>query len=125
VLNGQPVNVFHESVIATFFIWPLACVLAADQATATVLGNGPLDSLNISNIRPHTAFPFMTNEPKNQLETNWAPLLGAIYTALVDTYNHPWLRDILQSSLEEQPSITALEDNLASMSSLTYSLLIQ
>lgn len=117
-------NAFNESVATTFFIWPLACVLTADQATATVLGNGTLKSLSISDVTPRTAFPFMTNEPKNQLESNWAPLLGAIYTALVDAYNHPWLRDILHSALEKRPSITTLEYDLASISSLTYSLLI-
>jgi hypothetical protein len=119
------VNAFNESVMVTFFIWPLACVLTADKATAAVLGNGTLESLNISSIPPHTAFPFMTNEPKNHLESNWVPLLGAIYTMIGDAYGTPWIQDTMQSLLDERPSITTLEDNLASLSSLTYSLLIQ
>lgn len=117
---------FNESVRVTFFIWPLACVLAADQATATVLGNGSLVSLN-SSTPSHTAFPFMTNEPKNQLESNWVPLLDMGYTS-EDVSSLPaaliW-ETTAQSVLDEQPSITALEDFLAGFTSLTYSLLVQ
>jgi hypothetical protein len=127
-LNGQPVNAFNENVTVTFFIWPLACVLAADQVTAIVLGNGTLESLNSSSPRPHTAFPFMTNEPKNQLESNWVPLLDALSaTEGVEGVGSgfTWLETTMRSLLTEQPSITTLEDNLAGISSLAYSLLIQ
>lgn len=72
---------FQRMCDVNFLHGPLAYM---DQATTTVLGNGALESLNISSIPPHTVFPFTTNEPKNPLESNSAPLFGAIYTALVN-----------------------------------------
>jgi hypothetical protein len=126
------VNAFKEDVIVTFFIWPLACVLVADQSTATVLGNSSLDSLNISSIPPHTAFPFMTNKPKNQIESNWVPLIDALFATesasqqgLEPTRGFSWLETTMRSSLLDRPNITTLEDDLASISSLAYALLIQ
>jgi hypothetical protein len=127
-LHGQPVNVFNENVTVTFFIWPLACVLVADPSTAIVLGNGHLDTHDISSIPPHTAFPFIANEPKNQMESNWVPLLDALSASEgADGMESgtTWLETTIQSLLAERPSITTLEDNLASISSLAYSLLIQ
>ena len=121
-------NAFNENVTVTFYIWPLACVLVAGQSPAVVLGNGHLESHNISNTAPHTAFPFMTNEPKNQLESNWVPLLDALSASEgVEGVGSgfSWLETTMQSLLMERPNITTLEDNLASLSSLTYSLLLQ
>lgn len=93
---------------------------------ATILGNGTLESLNISSIPPHTAFPFMTNDPKNHLEGNSVPLLGAVCSTIGDAvYGIPWLQDTMQSLLNERPNITTLEDNLASIGALAYSLLFQ
>lgn len=127
-IAAMNVNAFNESVAVTFYFWPLACVLTADQATATIFGNGTLESSNASSIPPNAAFPFMTNEPENQIESNWVPLLGAIYQAGCE-YVKPnyisWLETAMQSSLDEQPSLKALEDSLAILSSLAYALLIQ
>ena len=122
-LNGQPVNAFLENVTVTFFIWPLACVLEADPATAIVLGNGTLESLN-SSTPPHTAHPFMTNYPKNQMESNWVPLLDALsasqgFDMIMETGN-TWLETTMRSLLVERPDLRTLEDNLASISSLAY-----
>lgn len=121
-------NAFNENVTVTFYIWPLACISVADQSAAVVLGNGRLESHNTSNIPPHTAFPFVTNEPKNQIESNWVPLLDALSAsegASGQESGPSWLETTVQSLLADQPSITTLEDNLASISSVAYSLLIQ
>ena len=116
----------------TFSIWPLVCVLVADELTATILRNSRLESLSISSIPPHTAFPFMTNEPKNQIEWNWVPLLDAVYTTesasqqgLEPTGSFSWLETGLQRLLLQRPSITTLGGDLASIGSFAYGLLIQ
>jgi len=66
----------------------------------------------------------MTNEPKNQIESNWFPLLGAVTVLDVRSGNF-WLTATLRSLLDGPHSITTLEDNLARAISLTWSLLIQ
>ena len=113
----------------TFFIWPLACVLNADQATAIVLGNGTLESLNISDPVPRTPFPFLSNEPKNQIESNWVSLLDALpgpsYEDGLTAAENTWFENTMQSLLTERPSISTLEDNLARISGLSYALLSQ
>jgi hypothetical protein len=124
------VNAFNENARVSFFVWTLDCVPTADHATAILLGNGALQSFNTSSIPPHTAFPFTTNEPKNQIESNWDSLLEALLGAEGDPLTDyqsgtSWLETTLRSLLVEQPNITTLEDNLASISSLAYALLIQ
>ena len=93
--------------------------------TAIVLGNRKLGSLiaNSTSTPQRTAFPFMTNEPKNQFESNWVPLCGAIHVAAgtFPTSVLTQLETTLRTLLEEQPSITTLEDSLASHGSLAYS----
>jgi hypothetical protein len=124
VLNGQPVKAFNESVVKDFLIWPFVWVLATGQATATVLGNGTLKSLDRSDTPPHTAFPFM-NEPKNQLESNWFRLVSAILAAeggLSAAY-YSWFGTNIRY-LDEQHTLTLFEDHLASISSLAYALVI-
>ena len=120
-------NVFRENVTVDFFMWPLACVLSADPATAVVLGNGTLKSLK-STTPPHTAFPFMMNDPKNQIESNWVPLLDALPASEGETGQETgtsWLETTMKPPLGVQPNIVTLEDNLATISSLAFSLLIQ
>ena len=112
------------------FIWPLACVLNADQTTAIVLGNGTLESLNISGPAPRTPFPFLSNEPKNQIESNWAPLFSALPAPIGRGDGTPvtpntWVENTMQPMLAEPPSISTLEDNLASITALSYALLSQ
>jgi len=122
------VNAFLENVTVTFFVWPLACVLEADPATAIVLGNGALESLNIS-TPPHTAHPFMTHYPKNQLESNWVPLLDALSASqgfyIILVTGNTWLEATMRSLVVKRPDLRTLEDNLASISSLAYALLVQ
>jgi len=115
-------GVFREKVTVDFFIWPLACVLSANPATAVVLGNGTLKSLNSS------AFPFMMDDPKDQTESNWVPLLEPLSASEGVTgqaAGTSWLETTMKSLLDVQPSVVALEDSLATISSLAFSLLIQ
>ena len=132
-LDGQPIRVFHEPVTVTFYVWPLGCVLVTNNATARVRGDGSLLSLNVTNSTPYTPFPYLSNQPKNGLEKYFAPLHDVIlYTAAGDSEGLggdgdglSWIEKALWATLANQRSLRALEETLGSITSLTYSLLIQ
>ena len=131
-LLGQPIRVFHEPVTVTFYVWPLGCVLVTNNATARVRGDGSLLSLNVTNSTPYTPFPYLSNHPKNGLEKYFAPLHDVIlYTEGGTDLSFgggdglTWIEQALRVTLENQPSLRALEESLSSITSLTYSLLIQ
>jgi len=127
-LHGQPIRAFNESVTATFYVWPLGCVLVTNNATARVRGDGSLLSLNVTNPAPYTPFPFFSNQPKNVLEKYFAPLHDAIIGSEGGGGIHEgdtWIEQALRTTLADQPSLRALEESLGSITSLAYSLLIQ
>ena len=125
-LDGQPIRVFHEPVTVTFYVWALGCVLVTNNATARVRGDGSLLSLNVTNSTPYTPFPHLSKPPKNALEKYFAPLHDLII-ATEGGYGVgvTWIEQALTVTLENQPSLRALEESLSSITSLTYSLLIQ
>jgi len=68
----------------------------------------------------------MMNKSKNQIESNWFPLLGALWVVGENLRSSDfWLETTLRALLDTNPNITTLEDNLASVTSLIYSLFIQ
>ena len=125
-LHGQPIRAFNESVTVTFFVSPLGWVLVTDNATASVKGDGSLLFLNVANPTRYTPFPYLSNRPKNGLEKYFAPLHDVIMASerIIDKPG-TWIEETLRVTLANQPSLRALEETLSSITSLTYSLLIQ
>ena len=127
-LHGQPIRTFNESVTATFYVWPLGCVLATNNATARVSGDGSLLFLNVTNPTPYTPFPYLSNQPKNGLEKYFTLLHDAIINSEDpegDDGGNSWIEQTLRVTLANQPTLRALEETLSSITSLAYSLLIQ
>ena len=131
-LHEQPIRVFHEPVTVTFYVWALGCVLVTSNATARVRGDGSLLSLNVTNPTPYTPFPYLSNQSKNGLEKYFGPLHDVIASTEVgemngdgDSEGGTWIEQALSVMLAKQPSLRALEESLSSITSLTYSLLIQ
>ena len=124
-LDGQPIRVFNESVTVTFYVWPVGCVLVTNNATARVRGDGSLLSLNVTNLTPYLPFPFLSNQPKNALEKYFAPLHDLFTNSEADEEGFLWIEQTLRMMLMNQPTLRALEETLSSITSLTYSLLIQ
>lgn len=127
--NGQPVHAFNESTNVTFYLWPLACILVTENATALVQGDGTLLTLNVTNSTSYIPFPYLDNEPKNTLEQYFAPMIDVIIGSEGGNSGgeegFTWLEESLREQLVKAPSLRAFEESLGSIISLMYSLLIQ
>ncbi|KAF9513091.1 hypothetical protein BS47DRAFT_1393580 [Hydnum rufescens UP504] len=79
-INNDTKNAFHEDVNATFYIWPIACSLFAQNITADVQGDNTLMKKNTSSTTTDDPTPFLQPDiPHDPLEIAWGSMMSNIY----------------------------------------------
>lgn len=136
-LEEQHKNAKLQTMEFTVYIYPMACSMYSDPATARIRGDGVLLSTNFTTRTSRSATPDPFNRPLPVQETEllWANVTAVLrqiqFSAVSRLQNWggtvelTWLENTLLDRIVNATGISAMEDSLSYITALSYALLAQ